>query len=340
MVRSNDPYCIGVAFDDLPPRILAREAGIDVSDLDSDIGEETRVNDPVSTVLGILHTARRRRLRSPKSTVIGSSYDPTYKTFDVEGVTYRIIGDESSDTPMFNALKSQFSDALPKPQFARLDDDASYSSFRSARRDPYVASLEARLSALEDDFDDHMADHADATVSQLLDTTARGGIAIPLPLQDCKDGKIECWQDGNEILCTIRLLGPDGNLRMATTGAPVEHSVSEVVKAADVLGADPDEVLHVAPFAAQVLGASALIPRLCGAVEGLLEVGNGAPMVGLLKPMSDPSTAAAMALIQRGQFGDPRAVGEVHRLAQSNPDLIGHATACLTRAQRESGGQS
>ena len=328
-------------------------------------------------MVGLVATARRRRLPRSKVDVVGlvtgttgGGYDPTYKTFDVEGITYKLIGDDSaSDTPIFDSLHKSFASTMPSPSFVRLDDPTSYSAFRSARRDPYVASLESRLSALEDSFDQHTSDdygehddlydsiddvdsrlssledafHApssstgsadahDAAVRDVVDQTARGGVAIPLP-PDLSSPAIESWQDGPEILCTVRFTGDDGSPLLATSGAPAEKSLSEAVRAADVLGLDVEELVCAAPVAAQVLGASSLVPHLCGAIPHVVACLGAQPGVAKVTPAMDPRVAAAMALVQRGQGGDGRAVAEVSKLNQRDPGLVEHALGCLTYAR-------
>jgi hypothetical protein len=297
----------------------------------------------IETVRSMLWHARKRR-RAPAPTIIGkASYDPTYRTFEVEGVVYRVIGQDAvTDTPIFDALKKRF-DASDQPdRLVRVDDDESYAAFRAARRAPYLARLEANLRALEAAYADHAADdHAHGRVARLEEALARhiaqaqvGGDAIPLPLDQCVRGAIECWQDGNEILCTVRVSSPDWTTKMITSSAPADKHVDEMVGCAIASQAEPEFVIATAPYVVQVLGSTALIQRLCG-VAGELMKRAKSTFVGVLQSTGDSDTAAVMTILQHCQMGDKRAMAEVRRLESKDPRLVSHALECLRRGQNE-----
>jgi hypothetical protein len=306
---SRDPYDVEVAFDDIYGH--------------KGIGVVARTSDVDSAARAIITRAAARRL-TPQIHVVGADYDPTYKTFEAEDVRYRIIGDEEAiGLPLFDNLTRRFSSAQPEPKMVRVDSEESYRDFRGVRRQPYIAELQRRLEALEQAFALHVSDGhgihgeddfdvlGDAVVSA-IGVARHGGQQVWLPLPDWADGKIDCWQDGPEILCTVRLPGNDGRPLLATTATQLNGCFEEVVGHADAADVEVEDLIAVAPIITPVLGASRLIPEIC-CVAGEL-IARGAPFVGKLTPKSDPRTAAAMALIQRCQRGDLRALREAGAL--------------------------
>jgi len=302
---------------------------------------------PEQVAARLINRAKHRRLHVPSSHVVGASYDPTYRTFEVADITYRIIGDDSTDMPVFDKLHEQFTKALPTPKHVRLDDDASYAEFRQARKDPYVAALEARLTALEQAVAAHVADnHGGGKLAILrndLDNhilwhaaqAHKGGEPISLPLQDAIEGKIEAWQDGDELLCSVRVPGPDGLARIITSGAPVESAVEEVVSCGCDEGFYAEDIADVALPVAQLVGVDKLLTDICGVALDF--VACGSPCIGVMMPTVDPSLAAAMALIQRCQSGDVRACKDAKIMMHDHKSLFDDACARLCVAQAEKG---
>lgn len=354
-MRARDPYDPVVAFDDV-------------------LGGEAPPRDAARVAAAIIREARRSRLAPPPMSLRVVDYDPTAWSFQVLGQS-PTEEPEPAGLPIFDDLHRRFAAATPAPKLVRLDTEESYGEFRDARRAPYIARLEERLRALEEAYAAHVADdHGGGRLAALEDAlerhvrgghgidydvivgdeqdvtdvlgdavvgalgeVAHGGARVPLPLQEWVDGKIECWQDGDEILCTIRLLGPDGRLRLATTGTPVARHVDQVIGCAAVLGAEFEEVAVAGPLAAQMVAGESLIPQLCRAAPDLLSTREAArehPIVGAMSPRSNPAVAATMALLQRGQQGDRRAQAEALEMSRSSGALFGRAREQLVRAQR------
>lgn len=328
----SDPYDPMVAFDDYYEAVGGGEPACDL----------------VRAAQAVARRAQRRRLAAPPSIIVGASYDPTHETFEAGGVVYSVIGDDEAPTglPVFDDLHQRFADALPAPKYVRLDTPESYAAFREARRAPYIAALDARLTALEAAVAAHIADdHGGGKLDALQDAfdrhlaagiglAAQGGEPIALPMRACAEGKIECWQDGPEILCSIRLPGPDGIVRVATSATPAADAVEETLGCAIAEDLEPDEVIIIVPPMAQVLGASELVPEICGVALELLGCSGGAPFVGVMLPAADPATAAAMALLQRCQGGDRRACAEAAKMARSHRALIEDARDRLVAGQK------
>lgn len=319
------------------------------------VGGATPAYDVLGSAQAIARRATRRRLRAPMDVLGSLGYDPTSKTFAVPEV---VLGAEPepkpTGLPVFDALHQRFRDALPGPKMVRVDDDGSYERWKETRREPYVAQLEERLTALEEAVRAHVADHhgggrlaalesaferhvsdpdahnraLDAVIGQV----ALCGTRVPLHLPEEGTGAILCWRDGDELLCSVRLPSREG-VRIATTAVPVKHAVDETLGAAVAEEVHPEAILLVVPTMAPVLGGMGLLGELCRAAPTL--AGVGTPFVGVLASPTDPKLAAAMALVQRCQRGDPAACAEAGILKKAERRLMKDAEKRLKRAQRE-----
>ncbi len=308
-------------------------------------GVVTGARDPLDAAVAIAHRARAKRARSP-SRVIGNVATPTFSFAPI--AYFDILGDDAPvELPIYGALYKQFADGLPEPKLARVDDVASYADFRAARREPYLAQLEARLTALEIAFAAHVADNhgggrldaLEAALHKHIDECVHGGEAIELPIAQCRTGQIECWQDGPEILCTVRILRSDGDARMVTSGTQVARTADTVVGAALDEGLEPEELLTVGPAMIQFVGAAKLTEEVCGAAISAIRCLGGGTGGALLAPVVDPSLAAAMMLLQRCQQGDWAACTEARRMQKGHPALLEEAGDRLLFAQRMLGGR-
>lgn len=345
-----DPYDIRVAFDDVT-------------------GDEAAETDYVAAARAVLERARRRRLRPPPAQVVGA-VDMTEWTFAYPDVVVGAGGaDGDVGLPLFDRIRRRFSEALPEPKAVRVDDEASYREFREARREPYIRKLEARLDALERALAEHVSDrHGGGRLTALEDRLARhvgdpdahrralpalpatagsdvlgaalaevahGGSRIALPIRESREGKIECWRDGGEILCSARVLGDDGRPRVLTSGTQARRHACEVARCAALAGLDAEDTLIVGPPLVEVLGAASLLPEICRAAPQLVSRAGSGTFVGAMVPDSDPRVAAAMALLQRAQLGDRRAAAESAVLGRLDGALFEDARERLVRAQRE-----
>jgi hypothetical protein len=282
---------------------------------------------------------------------------------------------ESSQYPIVQQLHRKFKSAMPSEKVVRVDTEESYSDFMADRRAPYVADLERRLADLERAVQVHTADnhgggklealeqrtagiaealaahleHGDhavdvmgAEVEAAREQAALGGTRVPLSLAPWAEGKIDCWRDGDEIYCSVRLPGPDGRVRIATTTTPVAKHVDEVLSYAEDAGVDSVDLLggEVLHGLAEILGGGALVTQICRAAPCLLErpeVVQGV-FVGVVTPAGDPCTAAAMALLQLCQKpGASDACFEVEALKKTpaGAKLIAEAQKRLTQAQAD-----
>jgi hypothetical protein len=328
-MTTRSPYHPAVAFDDLV------EHGLGIA------------RQPIDALYTLLSRAYGRR--PSRSRVIGGIADTTARSFFAGGVTYEVLGEDAApvELPLYGRIYQAVADSLPAPKLARVDDVASYTDFRAARREPYLAALAARLAALEEAFAAHVADHhADGRVAALEEALERhiaecvnGGEPIDLPIAACASGEIECWRDGSEILCTVRVPCADGQMRMITSGTPVDAHAAEVVGYAEDEDVAPDDLLSVGGTVLEVVGAARLIDQVTAVADEVIDRCAGAPGTVALVPAVDPALAAAMMLLQRCQRGDWMACAEAHRMQREHGELLSEAAARLLSAQRVARGR-
>lgn len=238
---------------------------------------------------------------------------------------------DSPDYPLTQDLYRKFKAATPAPKVMRVDTEESFGVFMSMKRKPYLEDLDDRVTALEQL---HSAREADPTIdpndqptdvlgAQIDTARARAAVAgdsIPLSLSPDAEGKVAAWQDGEQIYCSMRLPGPDGQPRIATTSTPVSRHMEEAVSYASNANVDPIAIIGVLPALTQVLGGGALVTQLARAAPALLsrpEVVQGKVFVGAVVPKVDPSVAAVMSLVQLCQAKNPQACAEVLSLKKS-----------------------
>lgn len=260
--------------------------------------------------------------------------------------------------PLYRAILERFERATPGPKLVRLDDAEGYVAFRRQRQKPYVRELAARVTALEDamaaheerdndyfdDFDRHVSDghggDLDVLGEQVVEAASRaqrGGGRVPVALPKWTTGKVACWQDGPEALCTIRVA--DG--RFVTTGTRLIDHVEQVIDCC--LDLAPEESRPLAgPVAVRLAGESIVRQTAAIAPEVLRTAGNARSFVGIATPRCDAPKAALMALVQRCQRGDERALEEITDMAQAGAsEHVEDAATRLLAAQADKakGGQ-
>lgn len=322
----HDPYDPHVAFDDF-------------------YGEGEQLHGHANAMDRVLRRVAARRLRVPQRVqALGCDYTPW---------SFEILGAEADDVPLglplLDSLVASFRLRAPAPKPVRIDDEESYRAFRSERRKPYVADLEARVADLEQALADHVADHhgggrlerleeafqahvaegrggKQAQVDDAFDQALVGGRMIPSP-----HPAITCWRDGDELLCTVRMRAPGGAPRLVTAATPAAAAAEELVGcAAEVLGEDEVDLGFFIPFI-PIIGCSRLIGELVGCSDAL--VACGAPETVMLAPDFNPRVAATMALLQRCQQGDRRACTEAALLKRHERRLFKKAKKWLIEAQ-------
>lgn len=160
---------------------------------------------------------------------------------------------------------------------------------------------------------------------------------VTLSLPPFADGKVNCWKEDDLVCASIRLPGPDGKTRIATTSAALDEHAIDVL-GAELDGMDPIDAIDHSMQLATVLGAGALVSELAEAAPSILDlpgIERGEPVYGLLAPTGNPELAAVMALEQDAEHDDT-AKAELSALAEvpSVKPLIAESKKRLRGARR------
>lgn len=258
---------------------------------------------------------------------------------------------DSPDYPLTQDLYRKFKAATPAPKVMRVDTEESFGVFMSMKRKPYLEDLDDRVTALEEA---HAAREADPTINpadqgtdvlgaQIEKARSRAAVCgdvIPLSLPPDSEDALSCWQDGEEIYCSMRAIGPDGKLRVVTTSTPASRHTEEAVAYAASANVDPMAIVGVLPALTQVFGGGALVTQITRAAPALFsrpEVVQGKVFVGAVTPKVDPAVAAVMALVQLCQAKNPQACAEVLSLKKT-PKGLQLITAALKGIAAAKGG--
>jgi hypothetical protein len=344
-----------IAFDD-----LYKNEGLTE---DGEGGEGSSGSDD-DDVKSAVHKVARRIRGGRIHVAMGHQFisgDPTNVSFSAFAPVL-VIGvdpNAASGFPVFDNLRKRFEVAIPSSKVVRVDTEASYEQFRDARRIPHIDNLEARLRALElayihhvSDPDAHHAEHAyahldhpesiEAAIPAAIMAVKHGGTPVPLDLPAWSASKIDCWKDGSEIICTIKVLGPDGQRRMITTGSPISACIDHVARTGDDV--EPQVLGYIAESVGCCLGGEALVKELCGMTPSLIGMNevseqshSNKPVIVAAYPKADPTMAAAMALLQLCQRGDQRACAEAASMSiwGGGNLLLREASDRLLKAQKD-----
>jgi hypothetical protein len=222
----------------------------------------------------------------------------------------------------------------------RIDTEATYGSFVCERAVEEIARRVDELRAL---VEAHLADGhgpevkklarwrtdiigAAESVADLRNAESprdalRKMPAVPLNLPPFAEGKIDCWRDGDHVICSIRFLAADGGKRVATMAAKPRADVDEAAKWALESGVEPAAVLGALEDVTSVVCGQRLVQDVAGAalraherfdVCGMEEADEEAePLVLVGAPEEGTAPLAAlMYLEQRAQAGDLQAQRE------------------------------
>jgi hypothetical protein len=150
---------------------------------------------------------------------------------------------------------------------------------------------------------------------------------------------VDFWQDGEEVLCSLFYCAPDGTCRVLTTGLPYATYLAESVQRVVDAGVDPLEIAPVFRRVVQTYAFSVMLPRLAAiAADVAAASGEEATACFRVTPMGDATLAAAMALLQRAQSGDAKAVREVKALkSEGGKALLNEAEKQLAAARKARG---
>jgi hypothetical protein len=321
----------------------------------------------VAAVRAILRQAQRLRLPPPELTVtpvvggdVGEIEDRNAldEVLGAElevtpGKAVPFASANSLDYPITQGLYKKFQAATPAPKIIRVDTETTYVLFLDSKRKPYLDDLEDKLSSMDDavtpksDIDPGADDVPDAAletigadIERAKERAAVCGDVIPLSLPPDAQGKINAWQDGEQIYCSMKLPAPDGSVRIATTSSPVSRHIDEAATYAAAADIDPMVIMGVLPALAQVLGGGALVTQLARATPALLSqpavVSGAAAVTAKVVPSVDLAVAAVMALLQACKNGNQQACTEMKKLnsTKAGQKLITSATKSLSKATK------
>ena len=352
-MMSASPYDVHVAFDDIYGAPAIASAPDEIAEA-------------AERLLARCKKETLSELPPVEFEIVGA--DSTPWSFAVLGAP--VLGsDVQRNLPLFNAIHTALAGALPQPKLVRIDTPETHEGFLDARREPYLKDLDARLRALEAAVAAHAADgHGGGRLARLEDAFGRHmdryhggdedvlgagvdaaaiaavqvGQPIPLLLPLRMHGKVDCWQDGPEVVCAVRFIDPQGRKRVATSGAPLARSVDRVIRWATHEEVAPEALATLLLPLAQNCAGWDLSREICATAHGLCVTDGGLRaldgndiIVGAARPAADARLVAAMALAQRCQRGDRRACAELIALAGDERELVERACGKLARAQRE-----
>lgn len=250
--------------------------------------------------------------------------------------------------PTYRAALRRFQTAQVSPRVVRVDNDVTYGAFVCERA---VKELERRVNELRQAFEEHQEAHfsekhpgyrvrqkpmrqwddiigAAKAVRKIRDAkdaqeATDAFPSVPVDLPPFAQGKVKCWRDGNNVVCSMRFQAADGTMRIATAAAKPKVDATDVVGWAMRSGANPLTVLGVLPELAEVACGKRLVRDVANAA---LEAQRRADVVGmddepvlLVNPgdNASPPLAALMHTQQLADAGDVQAQAEMEKIRRA-----------------------
>lgn len=304
----------------------------------------------------IAREVQRGTIPPPPLVVTDVDTRPVYTNdFEVAGDT--ILGELAvAYSPLQNGaigsrLLRKFAAHTPPPKIIRHESVGAFEAFKADRLASRAADFEKRLAAVEAELAEHVADnhgggrvarledaltaHLDASIlghggggggghgahsHELLSPMIWNPVELPIPVE--WQPATECWQDGDEVVCAVRTLAPDGSLRVTSTGASFPRALDYVAGCVERLNAHPLAVAPVLPKLAQVVAGMCCLGQLAEAAPTLSRYNVGSGIALRVRSDGDPETRAAMALYQLCQLGDTDACAEWARLCESGSSAL------------------
>lgn len=251
-----------------------------------------------------------------------------------------------ADFPILGAALRRVGDS--KARLMRVDTPESYGRFLS---DQAVSEIVRRIDDLKAAFEAHASDplahphaheagrmvsadilgaaEAVAKISSAKSPSeaARALPRVPLKLPGFANGKVDCWRDGERVICSVRFLAADGSKRIATMSAVPRYDEEEVAGEAIRRGMNPIVVLGALPDAAASACGQRLAKEIAGAALACAVRGDVCGMdedpLLLVARGVDAPTAALTELEQRAQAGEPAAVAERARVERAAKTPMG-----------------
>lgn len=268
--------------------------------------------------------------------------------------------------PFFKKALRHFQSTEEKPRVVRIDTDETYGNFVCEKA---IKEIARRVDELRDALEQHMSDEhgppaapmrrwdilgaaqSVATLQSARDameaTQALPQVPLDLPL--FAEGKVKCWREGSDIVCSMRFSAVDGTPRIATMAARPRADEEEISRWAVRAGIDPVTVLGVVPDLAAVACGKKLVRDVAGAAlsaQRRLDVfgmeSDAEPLL-LARPASPNAAplAALMYVQQAADAGDPQALRELaiihHAAASPLGQKIAAPMLAESRARLEAG---
>lgn len=324
------------------------------------IGAAPTVRPDLAAMRAVAREVQRGSIPPPPIVIENVDSSPLYAN-DFEDTGHVILGEIAASMspltafPIAARLHRKFTGAHPSPKRVRHETLGAFSDYRASRRadrlddlDRRLAIVEAAIEAhtgdnhgggrvgrLEDELHAHIAEHVIglAEVSNAADAFERP-IRLPLPAWDRSTA---CWMDGDDIVCAVKSLAPDGTVRVTTSGTSFARALDTVVGCMARVGADPVRVAPALPHLAQIVGGMSLIGSLADVALALSKYDAGKGISARMRYEGDPELRAAMALYQHCQMGDQEACAEWARLRE-RPDgavLCDRAKDAILSAQSQ-----
>lgn len=350
------------AFDSEPIRIggvSGYSDGLDVDPLvelggdEDDIGMNTEIggNVEIGALRQVIKTARDNRRPPPRMRAVdvGSPLRSQTSLTKVAGVMLGAAAAAGQDQyPLLSDLMLR-AGADMEPRVVRVDTEESYKEFREGFS-PDLSELRAKVDEISGRLDGHITDpyahggsisEAAATVSEIGADAAAAEQAkrLNIWLPPRYDGLIEAWREDESVCASLRLPGPDGEVRICTTLEPVRKCVEEMARHASEAGVPASTVLGVLPMMGCYLGAGTAIKEVAAAAPAILkrpEASRKEPFYVRIEPKASPALCALAALANECRKGNQQACDEWQRLASSSPSqvkqMMGEAMALVKGA--------
>jgi hypothetical protein len=259
---------------------------------------------------------------------------------------------EDNDFPMFKDAFARFAARESRPRVVRIDTDATYDDFVSDR---CCVELARQVAALREALTQHMSDGHGASVfeevlgaAETIASLRRAAhsdeavAALPKALVDIPDyalGKVQCWRDGDSIVCSMRFAANNGSPRIATMAVKPRIDEEAFVDHAERAGLDPVTVLGLASDVAEAMcGANLLRDTARAALaartrDDVLGMDDEPLMLVSGGDVGAAPLAAVMYVQQRAQAGDLQAQREMQKLARVARTPLGRRIAAPLLAE-------
>lgn len=274
---------------------------------------------------------------------------------------------DSGQFPVLRGALRQAQAQAEQPLVVRVDDEDSYGQFMG---EATVREIDRRLRELRAFVEQHAADHHGAPVPPLRTWDAIGAAqavsdlqsatsaleasrkfpAVEVGLPDYAQGAVRCWRDGGHVVCSIDFETATGDVRTATSAAPMSAAVDEMAGWALQRGGDAVTILGALPqLAASATGKRLVrdVARAAQTASNRMDVCGmvrGAGPVIVIHGLAggSPPLTALMNLEEKCQAGDAQACREMAMIEAAAATPMGQKVAAplLSEARRRVAAQA